>query len=62
LIGTPQQIIKIKRGGTGQMSGSGPSGKKLKPARVHARAMAEMAAKYRGRKGKTASTTTTKGK
>jgi len=47
LIGTPGQIIKIKRGGTGQMSGNGPSGWKLRPNAVHCRAMAEMAKQYK---------------
>ena len=47
LLGTPQQIIKIKRGGTGQTSGSGPLGWKLRPNAVHSRAMAEMAITYK---------------
>ena len=47
LIGTPGQIIKIRRGGTGQMSGSGPSGWKLRPNAAHSRAMAEMAMQYK---------------
>lgn len=51
LIGTPLQIIKIKRGGTGKMSGSGPTGYKTKPARLLARSLADMARQYRARKG-----------
>ena len=47
LIGTENQIIKIRRGGSGQTSGSGPSGWKLKPNAVHCRAMAEMALQYK---------------
>lgn len=49
LIGTPQQTIKIKRGGTGKTSGSGPSGYKLKPARVLSRSLAMMAADNRSK-------------
>jgi len=47
--GTEGQEYWRRRGGPGK-SGSGPSGWKLKPAKVLARAMAEMAANYRTRK------------
>lgn len=43
LVGTKQQEVWIKRGGIGHQSGSGPSGSKLKPARVLARSLANMA-------------------
>lgn len=33
--------IKIKRGGVGRMSGSGPSGRRAKPSRLLQRALAE---------------------
>ena len=46
LIGTPQQTIKIKRGGAGQTSGSGPSGWKKRPRAVLCRSLAEMARHY----------------
>jgi hypothetical protein len=51
VIGTPQQTIKIRRGGMGKLSGSGPSGWKLRPARVLSKSLSEMASKYhvRGR-------------
>lgn len=45
-IGTDRQTIWIKRGGTGK-SGAGPSGWKMKPSRILARALAEQARKYR---------------
>ena len=48
-IGTPRQIIKRKRAGSARKDNNGPSGYQMKPARVHARAMAEMASKYRTR-------------
>lgn len=50
IVGTPNQEIWVKRGGDGKTSGSGPSGWKTTPARLLARSMAEMAAKYRTRK------------
>lgn len=49
LIGTPLQIIKIPRGGP-PSENKGPTGKKLKPARVWARVMAELGRTYKGRK------------
>jgi hypothetical protein len=49
-IGTPQQTIWIPRGGSSKGSGSGPSGYKLKPARILARALAEQARNVRARK------------
>jgi hypothetical protein len=51
LIGTPFQTIKVRRGGPGRVSGSGPSGWKLRPAKVLARSLAEMAASTRARGG-----------
>jgi hypothetical protein len=42
-------VILIKRGGTGQQSGSGPSGWKLRPAARLARSLAEMARPYKVR-------------
>jgi len=41
LVGTPQQTVKIKRGGVGRQSGSGPSGYKTNPAYMLARALAD---------------------
>jgi hypothetical protein len=49
VIGTPAQQIKIKRGGPGK-SGAGASGWKLRPAKVLARTMADMARNYRAKK------------
>lgn len=43
-----EMIVKLPQWGVGA-TGAGPTGYKLKPARVHARAMAEMAAQYRNR-------------
>lgn len=40
LVGTPQQTIKLKRWGAGK-SGQGPTGWKLRPAKVLARSLAE---------------------
>jgi len=48
MIGTPQQVIKLRRGGPGH-SGNGPSGYKMKPARVLARSLAALAAAARAR-------------
>lgn len=53
-IGTPNQVIWIKRGGVGK-SGSGPTGYKTRPARVLARAMAELARRYAPKKKNVAS-------
>ena len=50
LVGTPLQTIRIKRGGTGRVSGNGPSGWKLRPSKVLARSLADMAMTYRARK------------
>jgi len=47
-IGTPNQIIKRKRGGTGK-SNSGPTGWKNKPGRILAQAIAKSAAQVRAR-------------
>lgn len=51
LIGTKQQIIKVKRGGPGT-SGHGASGWKLRQSKVLAKALAEQAsrARHRGRR------------
>jgi hypothetical protein len=40
-------IIQIKRGGTGRGGNKGPTGRRATPARLMARAMAEMAANQR---------------
>ena len=53
LVGTPNQVIKIKRGGQGKISGSGPSGYKTRPARLLSRSLADMASQYRHRKAPT---------
>lgn len=50
VIGTKGQIIKLKRGGKGGTSGSGPSGWKVRPAAVLQRSLADMAAAYRSRR------------
>lgn len=42
-VGTPNQTIWINRGGTGRMSGSGPTGRKTRPAAMLARSLAERA-------------------
>ena len=49
MVGTDQQTIWIRRGGNGRVSGAGPSGHKLKPAKVLARSLAEMARGIRAR-------------
>ncbi len=41
LIGTPQQNVKLKRGGVGRQSGNGPSGYKTNPAKLLSRSLAE---------------------
>ena len=41
LIGTPQQNVKLKRGGTGRTSGSGPTGYKTNPAKLLSRSLAD---------------------
>jgi hypothetical protein len=41
LVGTPLQIVKLKRGGQGRISGSGPSGYKVNPAKLLSRSLAE---------------------
>lgn len=51
IVGTPLQFVKLKRGGTGQMSGSGRSGWKTRPAAMLAHSLSEMARTYRGRMG-----------
>lgn len=43
------RVIKLKKWGNGREN-QGPSGYKLKPARVLARALAEMARAHRARK------------
>lgn len=43
-----EMIVKTSHWGVGA-TGAGPTGYKLKPARVHSRAMALMAAQYRNR-------------
>jgi hypothetical protein len=43
-------IIKRKRGGPNKGKHSGPSGYKARPARILARAMADVARAYRARK------------
>lgn len=45
-IGTERQIIRIKRGGKGGSSDSGPVGRKARPAAIRNRAFAELARKY----------------
>lgn len=49
-IGTPNQTIKIKRGGTGGSGNAGPVGWKTRPSVRLNRALADMAAQYRHRK------------
>lgn len=50
-IGTPNLQRWIKRGGPGH-SNSGPRGRKMRPAAVRYRALAEMAGMYRNRRKK----------
>lgn len=48
-VGTPMQEYKRKKWGNGKQ-GSGPTGYKLRPARLLAKAMAEQANKYKSRR------------
>lgn len=50
VIGTKSQTIWLKRGGKGQQSGSGPSGHKLRPAKVLARSLAAMASAHQSKR------------
>lgn len=49
LVGTPGQIIKIRRGGPGK-SGAGPLGWKATPRKMLSKALADMARTYRAKR------------